>query len=60
VLPDDVDDVRNIFSNRGAYRRFRDLIERRNVLDRWYAFSNEAQERALRDWCEVEQIELED
>ena len=59
-LPDDFDDVRDIFSRRGAYRKFRALVTRRNVLDRWYEFENKATERALREWCELHSIELAD
>ncbi len=28
--------VREIFSHRGAYARFKDLLDRRNSLDAWY------------------------
>jgi hypothetical protein len=51
-LPDDFDDVRRAFSHRGAYARFKDLVRRRDVLEQWYEFENRAAERALRRWCE--------
>jgi hypothetical protein len=38
VLPGDYDEVRDIFSRKGAYRRFRDFLVRRGALDRWYKF----------------------
>jgi hypothetical protein len=60
VLPDDFDEVRDMFSRRGAYRNFRALVTRRNVLDRWYAFEAKATERALREWCELNSVELAD
>ncbi len=50
-LPDDYDDVRDIFRRRGAYGRFKDLLARRDALERWYEFSNKAEEAALREWC---------
>jgi|SRR5882757_11042515 hypothetical protein len=59
-LPKDFDDVRYIFSKRGAYRKFRTLLERRNVLDRWYDFESKSTERALREWCELNSIDLAD
>jgi hypothetical protein len=59
-LPDDFDDVRDIFSRRGAYRKFRALVTRRNVLAQWYEFEKKATERALREWCELNSIELAD
>ena len=58
-LPDDFDDVRYMFSKRGAYRKFRALLTRRKgALERWYAFEAKATERALRQWCEANSIEL--
>ncbi len=59
-LPNDFDEVRYIFSNRGAYKKFRALVTRRNVLDRWYEFESKATERALREWCELNSVELAD
>jgi len=57
-LPDDYDEVRRIFSRRGAYRRFKDLLVRRGALERWYDFSNNAEEVALREWCARNGIDL--
>jgi hypothetical protein len=57
-LPDDFDDVRYMFSRRGAYKKFRALLIRRNVLERWYDFESKATERALREWCELNSIEI--
>jgi hypothetical protein len=57
-LPDDYDEVRRIFSRRGAYHRFKDLLVRRGALERWYDFSNNAEEVALREWCARNGIDL--
>ena len=57
-LTDDFDDVREMFSHRGAYRRFQDLLRHRNARDRWHAFEAAETERALRQWCEESKIEL--
>ena len=57
-LPQDFDEVRCIFSKRGAYKKFRALLIRRNVLERWYDFESTATERALREWCEFNSIEV--
>jgi hypothetical protein len=59
-LPDDFDDVRQFFSRRGAYARFKDLLHRRACLDQWYDFEAKAEERALRLWCELNSIEVGD
>ncbi len=60
VLPRDFDAIRGIFSKRGAYGKFKDLLARRDALDRWYDFEAKATERALRDWCEANEIALTD
>jgi len=59
-LPNDFDEVRYIISKRGAYKKFRALLIRRNVLERWYDFESTATERALREWCEFNSIEVTD
>lgn len=59
-LPDDLDDVRQFFSGRGAYAKFKDLLHRRGSLDQWYDFEAKAEERALREWCDFNSIEVSD
>jgi len=59
-LPGDFDDVRQIFSRRGAYAKFKNLLDRRGMLDQWYAFEAEAEESALKMWCEFNSIEVSD
>jgi hypothetical protein len=59
-LPNDFDEVRYMFSKRGAYKKFRALLIRKNVLERWYDFESKATERALREWCGLNSIELAD
>ena len=58
-LPDEFDEIQRIFHKRGAYARFKDLLQRRKALDRWYDFENKATEAALREWCEVNEITIE-
>jgi hypothetical protein len=60
VLPQDLDDVRDMFRKKGAYPRFKALLARRRALDQWYDFEQAATERALREWCEENSIELVD
>ena len=59
-LPDDFEEVRRIFSRRGAYARFKDLLVRRGAIDRWYEFESKAQDEALRAWCGLHSIEISD
>jgi len=59
-LPNDFDEVRYIFSKRGAYRKFHALLGRRHAIDRWHDFESKATERALRDWCELNSVAVAD
>ena len=59
-LPGDFDNVRQFFSRRGAYARFKALLDQRGALADWYAFEAKAGERALREWCAVNSIEVSD
>jgi hypothetical protein len=60
ALPDQWDKIRDIFRSRGAYARFKDLLEAKGQLEAWYAFEESATERALRAWCEDVGIQLDD
>jgi hypothetical protein len=55
---DAADEVCHIFSQRGAYSRYKDLLVRRGALERWYDFSNKSEEAALREWCVENGIDL--
>ena len=59
-IPDDFDEVQRIFSRKGAYARFKDLLVRRGTLDQWYGFELKAEESALRRWCDLNSIEVSD
>ena len=59
-LPADFDEVRRIFSHKGAYARFKILLHRRKAVDQWYDFEAKATEKALKTWCELNSIEIGD
>jgi hypothetical protein len=46
------------FRHRGAYARFKELLAAEGYLEKWYAFEAECTERALRDWCKANQIDI--
>jgi hypothetical protein len=50
--------VRELFSRRGAYRRWKNFLERMDLLEAWYSFENESTRQALLDWCESEEIPI--
>ncbi|MDO9365224.1 MAG: UPF0158 family protein [Methylotenera sp.] len=56
-LPDDYNTVASYFRKKGAYRRFKDLLEERGQLETWYVFENEAINKALLDWCQENSIQ---
>jgi Uncharacterised protein family (UPF0158) len=43
--------VHAYFKNRGAYSKFKALLEREALLDRWYKFESEATRTALLEWA---------
>ena len=58
ALPSSIDEVDEIFDRKGAYSRFKNLLERMDRLDDWHRFQDDATVSALRQWCEDEGIEL--
>ena len=57
-LPDDYEDVRDIFHRRGAYARYKALLIHREMLEKWYEFEHTREVEALRNWCHENAIEL--
>jgi hypothetical protein len=55
-LPDRYADVVTFFRRRGAYARFKELLAAEGCLQEWHAFEAESTERALREWCKVQEI----
>ena len=51
-LPSERDRVYDFFHRRGAYARFKDLLEHQGRLDQWYEFELTATEQALREWAQ--------
>lgn len=59
-VSDAYDKVRELFSRRGAFARFKDLLERRDKLQQWYDYERNATYDALRQWCEANEITWKD
>ena len=57
-MPDSYDQVRSIFQRKGAYARFKQLLETKGLLENWYRFEAEAHDRALREWCAENEIQI--
>ena len=58
-LPADFEQVKNIFRRRGAYGRYKDLLDERGVMQKWYDFENARQTATLKEWCKDNGIELD-
>jgi hypothetical protein len=57
-MPDFYEEVHDIFHRKGAYRRFKDFLEQKGLLEKWYKFEADATEKALREWCAENGIEV--
>lgn len=50
--------LENAISGRGAFRYFRDLVERFELTQKWYDFREAAYEKIAREWCHDEKIAI--
>jgi len=50
-LPEEAEKIESIFHRKGAYSRFKSILEEKGIIDAWYKYESEAQENALREWC---------
>jgi hypothetical protein len=58
-LPEHFDRIEGFFRRKGACRRFKDLLESQALLEKWYAFEAESTERAMKDWCAENGIQID-
>jgi len=58
TLPDEEETVYRIFKRPGAYGRFKDFLDRRELLQQWYDFEASAQRKAIERWCEANGLEI--
>jgi hypothetical protein len=57
-LPDELDRVDSMFRSRGAYLRYKHLLDKKGLLDKWHEFEDERKKQALKQWCLENNIEL--
>ena len=50
--------VREIFSRKGAYSRFKALLESNRILNDWYEYEERQSMIALKEWCRTNGIDL--
>jgi len=58
--PEYYDEVRQLFRHKGAYSRYKALLERLGKLNDYYAYEERCKREALQEWCEDSDIELID
>jgi len=58
-MPDDLVDVQDIFRRRGAYSRFKDLLDSRGLLKEWFEYDERAGKEALQQWCQDQGLEID-
>nr|VFK15689.1 MAG: Uncharacterised protein family (UPF0158) [Candidatus Kentron sp. LPFa] len=59
-IPDDYGRVDEIFRKQGAYSRYKDLLDSKGILQKWYDFENQREQLALLAWCEENKIDVSD
>ena len=56
--PQLADEVARIFRRKGAYSRFKGLLESHGLLQDWYDFENTQTQLALREWCRENDLDV--
>lgn len=51
LAPSLLEDVREAFGGRGGFRRFKDLLDRNNLLESWHEYEAEHERTAIVQWC---------
>lgn len=59
VVGDLFDEVHSIFSSRGAYSRFKSLLESKGLLEQWYSYEQEQTIESLKAWCGENEVQCE-
>jgi len=55
-LPDNFEQINSFFHKKGAYSKFKNLLEVKGLLDKWYAFEEAEQKNALMEWLKENDI----
>lgn len=57
-LPGKIERVHKIFSSRGAYSAFKEVLQGDGLLDKWYEYEQDATGKALLQWAEEAGLEV--
>jgi len=58
-LSDNLEKINLFFHKKGAYSKFKNLLAAKGLLDKWYAFEEAEQNKALIEWCKDNDIVLD-
>lgn len=53
------DVIYNVIHQKGAFRKFRQVIEQVGILQKWYEFRDKEYEVIVKEWCETNGLEWE-
>lgn len=56
--PEHYETVRDFFRSRGAYARFKGLMEEEGLLKAWFEYETRETEQALREWLEEHELDV--
>jgi hypothetical protein len=56
--PSELARVEALFARPGAFRNFKDLLRRKNLLESWQVFEGQQMEALLRQWCAAQGLPL--
>ena len=48
-----------LIHQKGAFRKFRQVIEQTGILQKWYEFRDKKYEDIVKEWCETNGLEWE-
>ena len=57
-MPDEYDRVLGYFHGPGAYRLYKELLERKGLLEQWFDFEKQEEDEALKEWCYENEIKI--
>lgn len=57
-IPEEGDKISQIFRKRGAYSRFKDFLDSKELLQEWYDFELKRQQTALYQWCLENEVDI--
>ena len=55
-LPNELERVYGFFRRRGAYGKYKRLLEQHQLLEQWHGHEEQEVERALERWCEANSL----